>query len=104
MLISETFANKIFLEAENNSIEHLRASLADEHKRLMALPVGNTQNYIKYVEKELSELRGDIEPEIDETPTQKPSVEQKLKAATERVKSQEHTQTAAKKSKKQEIE
>jgi hypothetical protein len=70
----------------------------------MALPVGNTQNYIKYVEKELSELRGDIEPEFDETPAQKPSVEQKLKAATERVKSQEHTPNASKKSKIQEIE
>jgi hypothetical protein len=88
------------------SEERLTDLLADEHKRLMALPVGNTQNYIKYVEKELSELReAEIdEPEIDETPAQKPSVEQKLKAATERVKSQEHTPNAAKKSKNQEIE
>jgi hypothetical protein len=86
------------------SEERLSDLLADEHKRLMALPVGNTKNYIKYVEKELSELRGDVEPEIDETPAQKPSVEQKLKAATERVKSQEHTPNAAKKTKIQEIE
>jgi hypothetical protein len=91
------------------SEERLTELLSEEHNRLMALPVGNIQNYIKYVEKELSELRREIEteidePEIDETPTQKPSVEQKLKAATERVKSQEHTPTAAKKSKKQEIE
>jgi hypothetical protein len=86
------------------SEERLTELLSEEHNRLMALPVGNTQNYIKYITKELSELRGDKETEIDETPTQKPSVEQKLKAATERVKSQEHTQNAAKKSKKQEIE
>jgi hypothetical protein len=99
--------NKITFNPQSE--ERLTDLLADEHKRLMALPVGNTQNYIKYVEKELSELRGEFDPEIDEpefdeTPAQKPSVEQKLKAATERVKSQEHTPTAAKKSKIQEIE
>jgi hypothetical protein len=94
--------NKITFNPQSE--ERLTELLSEEHNRLMALPVGNTQNYIKYVEIELSELRGDIEPEIDETPAQKPSVEQKLKAATERVKLQEHTPNAAKKSKKQEIE
>jgi hypothetical protein len=96
--------NRITCNPQNE--ERLTELLSEEHKRLMALPVGNTQNYIKYVEKELTELRGTEidEPEIDELPAQKSSVEQKLKAASERVKSQEHTTTAVKKSKKQEIE
>jgi hypothetical protein len=62
------------------SEERLTDLLADEHKRLMALPVGNTKNYIKYVEKELSELRGDVEPEIDETPGTKTERRTKTKS------------------------